>query len=360
MSPRGSRVWRWVGNGVPVLAIVVCALFAPAFARYGIRGGWAASTARVSEFVHTGSWEAASRAEAMAAARVRMPEVAAFLAQDHQLELPAPRADIAHFAWKDNRPQIVRIDGTDYRDPARDVLEIVCTALVDRDAIAAVEAHFGWPARMPARSYFVGDAAESAFERAYRESLASHGCRMALDPRAADGRSMVVSPDYAWLVSVSRPLLAPVASKVVSVFPAYESRHSQRRTVDALTSFVQRAVPYVTIPPASDGKERAGLRTPGTTLLQGGDCDSKCVLLATLIRSIDPALPVAVVNFRRGGPGDQGHSMLFVGMDPAADDVTMDLGGRRMVAVETTDGWDIGRVPNEFDPAEMQAFFMIP
>jgi hypothetical protein len=296
----------------------------------------------------------------MAAARVRMPEVAAFLAQDHQLEFPVPRADIAHFAWKDNRPQIVRIEGTDYRDPTRDVLEIACTAPVDRDAIAAVEAHFGWPARMPARSYFVGDAAESAFERAYCESLAAHGCRMALDPRAADGRSMVVSPDYAWLVSVSRPLLAPVAAKVIAVFPAYESRHSQRRTVDALTSFVQRAVPYVTIPAAVDGKERAGLRTPGTTLLEGGDCDSKCVLLATLIRSIDPALPVAVVHFRRGGPGDQGHSMLFVGMDAAADDVTMDLGGRRMVAVETTDGWDIGRVPTEFDPAQLQSFVMIP
>lgn len=360
MSQPASRAWRWVGNLAPFVAIILCALFAPAFARYGIEGGWAASTARVAEFARTGSWQAASRAEAMAAARVRMPEVAAFLAQDHHLELPAPRADIAHFAWKDNRPQIVRIKGKDFRDPARDVLEISCTAPVDRDAIAAVEAHFGWPSKMPTRSYFIGDAAEPAMEQAYRDSLAAHGCCMALDPRAADGRSMVVSPDYAWLVSVSRPLLAPVAAKVVSVFPAYESRHSQRRTVDALTSFVQRAVPYVIIPAAPDGKERAGLRTPGATLLAGGDCDSKCVLLATLIRSIDPALPVAVVNFRRGGPGEQGHSMLFVGVDPAADDVTMELGGRRMVAVETTDGWDIGRVPQDFDPASMQMFVMIP
>jgi hypothetical protein len=52
--------------------------------------------------------------------------------------------------------------------------------------------------------------------------------------------------------------------------------------------------------------------------------------------------------------------MLFVGMDAASDDVTMELGGRRMVAVETTDGWDIGRVPNEFDPTQMQSFVMIP
>lgn len=359
MSQR-ARVGRWVGNLVPVAAILACALFAPAFARYGVRGGWVASQARVTEFVRTGSWDAASQAEAVAAARIRMPEVAAFLAQDHQLQLPPPRSDIAHFAWKDNRPQIVRIKGTDYRDPARDVLEIACTAPIDRDAIAEVESHFGWPSQMPARSYFVGDAAEPAIEQAYRDSLAAHGCMMAPDTRAAESRSMVVSPDYAWLVSVSRPLLAPVAAKVIAVFPAYESRHSQRRTVDALTSFVQRAVPYVTIPAASDGKERAGLRTPGATMLQGGDCDSKCVLLATLIRSIDPAIPVAVVHFRRGGPGEQGHSMLFVGMDPASDDVTMELGGRRMVAVETTDGWDIGRVPNEFDPTQMQSFVMIP
>ncbi len=360
MSPRGSQVWRWVGNLVPVLAIVVCALFAPAFASYGIRGGWAASTARVSEFVRTGSCKAASHAEAMAAARVRMPEVAAFLAQDHQLEFPVPRADIAHFAWKDNRPQIVRIEGIDFRDPTRDVLEIACTAPVDRGAIAAVEAHFGWPAQMPEPSYFVGDAAKTAFESAYRESLAAHGCRMVLEPHPEDGPLRGFSPDYAWLVSVSRPLLAPVAAKVIAVFPDYESRHSQRRTVDALTSFVQRAVPYVTIPAAVDGKERAGLRTPGTTLLEGGDCDSKCLLLATLIRSIDPALPLAVVHFRRGAPGDQGHSMLFVGIDPATDDETMDIDGRCMVAVETTDGWDIGRVPTEFDPAQMHSFVMIP
>jgi hypothetical protein len=31
-----------------------------------------------------------------------------------------------------------------------------------------------------------------------------------------------------------------------------------------------------------------------------------------------------------------------------------------MVAVETTDGWDIGRVPTEFDPAQLQSFVMIP
>ena len=52
--------------------------------------------------------------------------------------------------------------------------------------------------------------------------------------------------------------------------------------------------------------------------------------------------------------------MLFVGIDPATDDETMDIDGRCMVAVETTDGWDIGRVPTEFDPAQMHSFVMIP
>ena len=87
--------------------------------------------------------------------------------------------------------------------------------------------------------------------------------------------------------------------------------------MEALAGYVQAAVPYRTIKGpqddlVQDGNQRCGLRTPVATLMAGGDCDSKSLLLASLLRAVDPRIPVALVHCMSG---DTPHMILAVGCD---------------------------------------------
>ena len=61
-----------------------------------------------------------------------------------------------------------------------------------------------------------------------------------------------------------------------------------------------------------DGKVRCGLRTPVETLFDGGDCDSKSLLLAAMIRSVDPKIGLSLVHCMNG---EVPHMILAVGND---------------------------------------------
>jgi hypothetical protein len=126
-----------------------------------------------------------------------------------------------------------------------------------------------------------------------------------------------------------------------------------RSQLAALASFVQH-LPYEIPPKLADGKERAGLRTPMATMIWGGDCDSKSLLLAGLVRSVDlcDATLVHVDNVPDGAPRPAGaraddavgHMIAGFNVPARPEDFTIDQGRHRYVLVETTSDWRIGRI----------------
>jgi hypothetical protein len=101
-----------------------------------------------------------------------------------------------------------------------------------------------------------------------------------------------------------------------------------------------------------DGNQRCGLRTPVATLMAGGDCDSKSLLLASLLRAVDPRIPVALVHCMSG---DTPHMILAVGCDAAAGDQTIVVNRMPMVLIETTSDWGVGFVSTKVDLADAEA-----
>jgi hypothetical protein len=101
-----------------------------------------------------------------------------------------------------------------------------------------------------------------------------------------------------------------------------------------------------------DGKYRYGYRTPLPTLLAGGDCDSKSMLLICLIRAVRPTLPLALIHIDSGEP----HAMLAVGGIGADGEVRKTFGGVEHVLIESTSDWDIGRISEDSDESTIKAF----
>ena len=109
---------------------------------------------------------------------------------------------------------------------------------------------------------------------------------------------------------------------------------------------MQNAVPYHKVDDqrhdlVDDGKTRCGLRTPAEALLDGGDCDTKSLLLATLIRSIDTETPLALVYCMSGNTP---HMILAIGCGTQPGEQCITVNNTPMVLVESTSDWDIGHV----------------
>ena len=110
-----------------------------------------------------------------------------------------------------------------------------------------------------------------------------------------------------------------------------------------------------------DGKQRCGLRTPVATLLAGGDCDSKALLLASMLRAVDANIPISLVHCMNG---QTPHMIIAVGCEAKADEQTIAAaasaparGARAakaardasLVLIETTSDWDLGHVAPTVD-----------
>jgi hypothetical protein len=157
----------------------------------------------------------------------------------------------------------------------------------------------------------------------------------------------------AWHVKTSTRLLTAVAQAIVAAVTGRElAAATDRAVVEALTSYVQNAIPYRRIRERADGKYRYGYRTPLTTLLTGGDCDSKSMLLICLIRSIRPHLPLALIHIDSGEP----HAMLAVGGIAKDGELRKTFGGVEYVLIESTADWDIGRISDDSDQESIEAF----
>ena len=237
---------------------------------------------------------------------------------------------------------------------------------IDAATAEATEHQFGRPANAdpPTTWAYDGDGSREAVNRA-RESKAAeiakcHGYREEPD---------TFGPDYEWLIARSQDACERVAPAVVQAVTGKKpDAISVRQRVEALASFVQNAIPYTYEVDEElqarhrDGARRMGIRPPATALLRGGDCDTKSLLLAALIRSIDRRIPLALIDVKCKGPRDLvpvDHVIVGVGdilTKPGEQTRTID--GVNLLLIETTHGsfdrnnpfdWDLGHTAEDTD-----------
>ena len=163
--------------------------------------------------------------------------------------------------------------------------------------------------------------------------------------------------DNSWVIRVSAPALKNIALSILRTYhPKKESsgeKLNPREIVEGLTSYVQNAIPYRLISDLPDDKYRGGFRTPLLTLIQGGDCDCKSMLLAALIRSVCPVLPIALVHIECGEP----HAILGVsGISTDSSESCTEIKGTQHVLIESTFDWDIGHLSPDCELDTIKAF----
>ena len=288
-----------------------------------------------------------------------------FLAANHDLILPPPNPTLHTWNWEDDRTQIVfeRCKAI-ARDPSINPDAFTVRTLIDFDALAAIEDHFGFlPDDVFTLHRADGDDRDYAIDRvtepAYRAALAKHGIILEHDR---------IRVDFTWLTSRSALHLRPLAEAVVKSWRASATVPVQNGTVqpgngpvhdariEALTSFVQRAIPYESIPATTGDVERCGLRSPGPTLLRGGDCDSKAVLLSALIRAVDSEIPLVMVSL---SVNDRPHVLLGVGIPADPCSAILDHRGVRYVLIEVTSAIGVGVMAPDYNAAVFEHFAVI-
>jgi hypothetical protein len=257
--------------------------------------------------------------------------------------VPLPHAD-----WTDTSNTIDVIDGVRYSsDRPPDRYRI--SATIDRALAEAIDRAFGQPESYHQPQFWCFNEDE----RRYLRSLADDQRRLiesASGFRATDDQ---LAPDYDRLASRSLAACRPVALAVVRAFTRMDPmRVDARGRLEALTSYVQNAIPYRLVSDDErnrlhgEHRERFGLMTPLMTLMKGGDCDSKSLLLATMFRSIEPRLPVAIVRVKDRGPSRvlEPHAIMAVGVQARTDERTLRWQGTSFVLIESTGDWDIGQL----------------
>lgn len=281
---------------------------------------------------------------AVLAGILAMPENASFRAwYESPHEFSAPRArfrNIAFVDWTDDQSCIVR------RDADNKFMRAGCApaafripSVIDTARADALERHFGFPsAALESIAYRQTPGALAAIEQAVTQTLAQHGITCTVDG---------IAPDHQWILDQSAPAVRGVAIDIINAYwNNPRTQLSARQSIEALTSYVQNAVPYHKVDDArhdlvDDGKTRCGLRTPAEALLEGGDCDTKSLLLATLIRSIDTDTPLALVYCMNGNTP---HMILAIGCSTQPGEQCITVNNTPMALVESTSDWDIGHV----------------
>ncbi len=182
---------------------------------------------------------------------------------------------------------------------------------------------------------------EADLQRQFDERARRAATRGIILERSGEHFSLGV--DYDWVVQQSRADLRQTAAELQRVARRY-GYETHRELLGVMAAFVQ-GMTYAQ-PPAfrRDATGRrfgtCGITMPLETLYNGwGDCDSKSLLLASLLANI----PGQRVIFLRG------HHHLFVGVRGVArrGDHYIDVRGVQYILIETTAPWPIGRVPQD-------------
>ena len=260
-----------------------------------------------------------------------------------------------HWTWEDDRNALLYEGKCDaaYIDPNISPKVQRVEVLLDTELFERLEQHFGYRDEWLQRSWFTHEyqlvEASKAIEARLAEALRQRGIKL-------DGE--MIGPDRDEIVRQSVPLLRPLAQAIVKAWrPIWNGPvHDQR--YEALTSFVQRAIPYASVKPRGDGIERCELHLPSTTVLHGGDCDSKSILLATLLRAIEPRLPIVLIDIK-DAEGDY-HTLLGVALPQRTCAETHKWNGLSYTLIESTNGFGIGRLPDSDRTDRVTSIDVVP
>jgi hypothetical protein len=278
-----------------------------------------------------------------------------FLRAEHAWPTSSGSHATRRWNWTDDRNALL-YDGeceAEYIDPDIAPSRQRVTAKFDVDLVEQLESHFGYHPDWIRRSYYLHDdrlrAASRSIESRLTQALRAHGIELKED---------VIGPHREEIIRLSVPLLRPLAVAIVDQWRDFSNGPMYDRRAEALTSFVQRAIPYELISQLPDGKDRGDLRLPGSTLLHGGDCDSKSLLLATLLRCVQPELPIIMIDMLDGSGVD--HTILGAALPAHRCAETLDWNGVTYTLIESTNGFGIGTLPESVTHSQLTDVTIVP
>ena len=237
--------------------------------------------------------------------------------------------------WKDiNTREVVRWEGdTAILAQGTSMKELRCKILVDPNKVARAIDSFGIPETWTKITYRTEE--ELAQQRSeLRKKAKTHGIKM-------DEEGNQFSVDYNWVVKQSVGDLQVIANQIRST-ARRKGYRTRREIIGAIASFVQEL--QYQLPPAHRINEEgekiltAGATMPLETLaIQQGDCDTKSLLFAGLVRSIKLVDVIFVAI--------EDHLFVGIRMNPSPWDHSIHHQGRDWVLIELSDSWPIGHVP---------------
>lgn len=243
-----------------------------------------------------------------------------------------PKVITRTFTWLDATPSITVRDGVRYRNPSVAPWRFSITARIDEAMAQSIERHFG-AALDQIQFNFTSPQEKARLQALENQKLAHHGMRVVPSP---SGDAGTLEVNFQWLSDGCKSQVAPITQAILKETDRVinqETAHrvaNRRDKVAAIFRFIQ-AIPYQPVDDLPDGKDRCGMRTPLTTLLKGGDCDSKSALMAAMIRSRQIA-DVVIVTLKTKDGG--GHAVIGVKVDVQAGDEVIEHQGAKFVIAE--------------------------
>ncbi|MSR28360.1 MAG: hypothetical protein EXS03_02145 [Phycisphaerales bacterium] len=278
----------------------------------------------------------------------------------------APKPVTRDYSWLDATPAITKRGGVRYRDPSVTPWRFSISATLDEARAQSIERHFGAPLE-DIQFSFTSPEEKAKCQRLEDRKLAHHGMRVV---SSSDGSFGKLEVDFQWLVDGCRREVAPIAASILKETDrVLKESHAprvatQRDKVAAIFRFIQ-SIPYEPVGDLPDGKDRCGMRAPLTTLLKGGDCDSKSALMAAFIRSRAIADTVIVTLKARDGTG---HALVGVRVEAQTGDETVTHDGLVFVLAEAAaedrlhDGnlTDLGEIGDAWKDFRTRAYEVTP
>ena len=241
------------------------------------------------------------------------------------------------YRWSDlNTREVVEwVGDTAHIRQGSKTIELTCKITIELSEIEFAIQSFGIPSEWTSISY-KSEEELAEKQRELRKQAANHGIKM-----LQEGNKFIV--DYEWVIDQSKKNLVDVARTIRNTARRNGYR-SRRELVGAIASFSQ-SLDY-RIPPDHriniEGEKilTAGAMMPLETLTKRwGDCDSKSLLFASLVRSINLVDVCFIVMDK--------HLFAGIQITPEQGDDSIRFKGKDWVLVELSEAWPLGRIPRD-------------
>lgn len=137
------------------------------------------------------------------------------------------------------------------------------------------------------------------------------------------GSSFII-PDHVAVLKQQLPLLKPVANAFIALY----GQNNIRKIASQVALWIQQ-IPYVDLSDRSQSAG-AGFVSPWQLLQQHrGDCDSKAVLFAGVMRHIAPTMKLAILYF-------PDHAVIAAQIPAIKDELTVTIEGKPLLIIDAT------------------------